>query len=136
MEPPPIAATLGLVIGSIVAVIFIVKHRKAARARSRAVRSSVKAQNYTSSQQLGIFGIVVFLLPVFLIVSSNLAKGVFVLGGFVLALLPPVTLVQLPAMTALAAGGSFMTIYMPYYLCVLIWPRKPGEPAPDNHDGA
>ena len=136
MDPPPITATIGLVSGCILAVILIFKHRKAARVRSKTCRSSDRSSGYTSNQQLEIFGILFFLLPVSLVVSSTLAKGIIILGGFVLALLPPITIVQSPAMAAVAAGGGFITFYFPYYLCALVWPRRPGQPIPVDHDGA
>jgi ABC-type Fe3+ transport system permease subunit len=104
-----------------ISVLWIVRRHKV---RNREKSESLKKGSYSAGQIFGIICIILFLIPIFLVVFSNLIKGIMIL---ILMLFQFVKLPEqinslavsiiLPCLYSL----MFLTIYI---LSVFIWPKK------------
>ena len=101
-------------------VVWLVRKwkQRPAKAKSRTLAP------YTGIQLLGILGILFFLMPLFLVVLSNLFRAGAMLFAFILGFLP------LPsAVESFLHGGmlSFIAICLIVgmsYLCKMLWPKR------------
>ena len=83
-----------------------------------------KSASYTTAQVFGIIGIFIFMLPIFYIVMSNLAKGALFLFFFLFGLIPFPKLIRSLLELIAGTGVNFMVFTGTYLLCEFIWPQK------------
>lgn len=125
-------SVLSVALSVVIVVVWIGRRRRA--------RKSVETrplEPYTPAQRMGIIGIVMFLLPVFVIVLLNLWKPLLIALTWVFdhVDLPPVVEAIVRAVVACCIlTSSWMGTYL---LCEYIWPqRRPrNEGRPGLPDG-
>jgi Ca2+/Na+ antiporter len=113
---------LSLLLSLILFLVWLFRRRVKIK-EERAVELE-KSGSYTTAQVFGIIGIFVFMLPIFYIVMSNLAKGVLFLLFFLFGLIPFPKLIR--SLLEFIAGTSvnFIVLTGTYLLCEFIWPQK------------
>ena len=92
--------------------------------RARNPVSSSKDYRYTPIQIGGAVCIVIFLVPIFYGVASNLFKGLFTLILIFLRIIHIPEFIISLIMYILVPIGVFGIIIGTYHVCSLIWPKK------------
>lgn len=120
-KPYPILLIASFVISFSLAVIWLVKKR---RLRKDEKPESVSFNPFTTPQILGVFGIILFLCPIYLMVAFNLIKGLLF---FVLVILRLVNLpeqgvsVVISILVGCLYSGSLIGVYL---LGAYAWPKR------------
>ena len=106
-------------------IFWILQRRKK---RKSVQNQNLKHQLYYSTTQIhGIVGILLFLLPIFFLVISNLLRGILFLSFFIFRFLHfPDSLVNF-LMYILLPVSFFITIIGTYLICEFIWPQKTSQ---------
>lgn len=118
IEMNPLVYTIGFLFAVALSIYGIRQIRKRRKVKT------FPGTRYSISQKFGILGIIVILLPLFLVVILNLIRGGMLLFIIVLNLIP------LPesAVNGLAnffqSFSVFFAITGTYYLCSILWPNK------------
>jgi len=114
-----------LIAGILSTVIFLVwMFRRRAKRRAEFAEKSGATGSYTTTQVLGIIGILVFIFPIFLSVMCYLGKGALLLFFFLLAFFPLPELIR-SLVTGVFVCAVYIMIYSgTYILCEYIWPKR------------
>ena len=106
---------VGFAVTSLSSIIFWIKKRK---------KTLDTTGKYTATQILGILGIIVFLLPTFLLILFNLSRGILILVLFLFRLIHlPEQLVSIiiSCFFGILFSLSFVSLFI---VGRYIWPKK------------
>ncbi len=96
------------------------------RSKRRNKIDSIQSINtkYTGLQKLGMICIIVFLVPIFFLIFSYIAKGAVILFIFLFQLIRIPESVILPLLYIIYTATIIMALFGTYYTCEFIWPKK------------
>jgi len=132
MESQQATSLISLVAGALLTVVWVIKRRRVRRARGDATGqgADAKAGQFTSGQVVGIVSIILLLVPIFLAVSLNLARGGLILLAFLFRALHLPQPIETALLTLCSVAATFTALSFSYLLCEAVWPEKE---APRSH---
>lgn len=117
----PIILWIGFLLSFIFAIYWVIRRRRKIKRETFNDESTLK---YTKTQILGILGIVLFLMPIFLIVFSNLVRGVLILTLVFFRLIHIPELMISALIAVIVPFLYFLMLIGTYIVAEFIWPKK------------
>lgn len=111
---------IALLLSFILFIVWVIRRR----IKIRALKNKDFKGSFSALQIFGIIGIIVFMLPLFFIVASYLARGVVFILFFLFSLFHFPETIKLIFQCITYTGMLFGTFAGTYYLCEKIWPKK------------
>ena len=108
---------IGFILAIGFSIFWIIQRRKK---RKREQHKS----NYSAVQIFGIVGILLFLLPIFFLVISNLLRGILFISFLIFRFLHFPDILVNVLMYILLPVSFFIMIIGTYLICEFIWPQK------------
>ncbi len=126
MESHQATGLISLSSAVILTVVWVIKRRRARAARADEAGQGADANTgqYTTGQVLGIAGIILFLVPIFLAVALNLARGGLILFPFLFRAFHLPQPVETALLTLCSVAATFTALSLSYLLCEAVWPEK------------
>jgi hypothetical protein len=102
-------------------IVWIIRRRKK---RKETIKSNgLVKKTYTTSQIVGIIGILVFILPIFWVVGVMLQKGIHLLFILIFGWIKlPIFII--PLKTIFFDSTLFLLFVFVYLVCEFIWPNR------------
>jgi len=126
MESHQLTGLISLISAVILTIVWVIKRRRTRAAKDDEAGQGADATGgqYTTGQLLGIVGIILFLGPIFLAVSLNLARGGMILFAFLFKALHLPQPIETALLTLCSVAATFTALSFSYLLCEAVWPEK------------